>query len=344
MTAASRLEFGFMVPRESDFDDDGDPYPRIYEFCQRAEELGFDFCTFTHHRFSPERPFLSAPLVTMAAIAARTSRLQLVTTVLVLPLYHPLDVAEAVAQIDHVSAGRVVLGVGAGYRRYEADAVGVPFEQRVSRLTESIEILRAAWTRDSISFHGRHFDFDDVTVVPKPRRQPHPPIWIGALEQRPVVRAGRIADGWIAPSLQTIETLAARAVLYRDAARDAGRVPVICLERDVVVGADGEAARDAWMRRNRPLLEYYRDQGASLPDAPVGVGADGLSALAAGCAVAGTPDDCIGALAHARDVMGCDYVQLMNLGGGPGYGHRGNYASELAALELFGREVLPAFR
>ena len=345
MATTPKLKFGFMVPRESDFDDDRDAYARIYAYCERAEELGFDFCTFTHHRFSPERPFLSSPLVTMAAIAARTTRLQLVTTVLVLPLYHPLDVAEAAAQVDHISGGRVVLGVGAGYRRYEADAVGVPFDHRVSRMTESIEILRAAWTSDSISYHGRHFDFDDVTVVPKPRQQPHPPIWIGALEAKPVVRAGRIADGWIAPSLQTIETLATRAALYRDSARTAGRAPVICLERDVVVAADGEVARDAWMRRNQPLLEYYRDQGASLPDVRDDAGDDdGLSALAEGCAVAGTPDDCVRALTRARDAIGCEFVQLMNLGQGPGYGHRGNYATELAALELFGREVLPAFR
>jgi probable F420-dependent oxidoreductase len=345
MTTNAPLKFGFMVPRESDFDDDRDPYARIYAYCERAEALGFDFCTFTHHRFSPERPFLSSPLVTMAAIAARTTRLQLVTTVLVLPLYHPLDVAEAVAQIDHISNGRVVLGVGAGYRRYEADAVGVPFDQRVTRMTESIEILRAAWTRDSISYHGRHFDFDDVTVVPKPRQHPHPPIWIGALEPKPVVRAGRIADGWIAPSLQTIETLATRAALYREAAETAGRPPVICLERDVVVGIDGDAARDAWMRRNRPLLEYYRDQGASLPDVPDDASGDGgLHALAEGCAVAGTPDECIRTLMHARDMMGCEFVQLMNVGAGPGYGHRGNFAGELEALELFGRHVLPAFR
>jgi probable F420-dependent oxidoreductase len=345
MATATTLKFGFMVPRESDFDDDRDPYPRIYEYCARAEDLGFDFCTFTHHRFSAERPFLSSPLVTMAAIAARTTRLELVTTVLVLPLYHPLDVAEAVAQLDHISGGRVVLGVGAGYRRYEADAVGVPFDRRVSRMTESIEILRAAWTRDSISFHGAHFDFDDVTVVPKPHRRPHPPIWIGALEAKPVVRAGRIADGWIAPSLQTIGTLVSRASQYRDAARGAGRTPVICLERDVVVATDREAARAAWMQRNRPLLDYYRHQGASLPDIAEQVGADdGLPALAEGCAVAGTPDDCVRAITHARDVMGCEYLQLMNLGAGPGYGHPGNYVTELAALELFGAHVLPAFR
>ena len=241
-TSGVPMKLGIMVPRESDFDDGTDPYPRIYAYCERAEELGFDFCTFTHHRFSPERPYLSSPLVMMSAIAARTSTLRLVTTVFVLPLYHPLDVAEAIGQLDHISGGRVVLGVGAGYRQYEADAVGVPFHQRVSRMTESIEILRAAWTQDTISFHGKHFDFDDVCVVPKPRQRPHPPIWIGALEPKPVARAGRIADGWIAPSLQTLDTLSSRAALYRDTARDAGRAPVICLERDVVVATDGEAA------------------------------------------------------------------------------------------------------
>ena len=339
------MKFGIMVPRESDFADEDDPYSRMYAYCERAEELGFDFCTFTHHRFSPERPYLSSPFVMMSAIAARTSTLQLVTTVFVLPLYHPLDVAEAVGQLDHVSGGRVVLGVGAGYRQYEADAVGVPFHQRVSRMAESIEILRAAWTQDSISFHGKHFDFDDVTVVPKPRQHPHPPIWIGALEAKPVARAGRIADGWIAPSLQTIDTLSTRAALYRDAARGAGRTPVICLERDVVVGRDGNLARDAWMQRNLPLLQYYRSKGASLPDFPEGASEDdGFATIAKGCAVAGTPDDCIATIMHARDVIGCEYLQLMNLGAGPGTGHRGNYATELAALELFGRHVLPAFR
>src|SRR4029079_2118743 len=136
--------------------------------------------------------------------------------------------------------------------------------------TESIEILRAAWTQESISFHGKPFDFDDVTVVPQPRPQPHPPIVNGCTDAKPVARAGRIADGWIAPSLQTLGTLSTRAALYRDEALGAGRSPVICLERDVVVATDGEPARAAWKRRNLPLLEYYRSQGASLPDFPEG--------------------------------------------------------------------------
>jgi probable F420-dependent oxidoreductase len=332
-----------MVPRESDFDDRKDPYPRIYEMCRRAEELGFDFGTFTHHRFSPERPHLSSPFVIMSGIAAQTSTLRLVTTVFVLPLSHPLEVAETVAQLDHLSGGRVVLGVGSGYREYEAAAVEVPFHKRISRMTESIEILRAAWTDERISHHGQHFNFDDVAVVPKPVQQPHPPIWIGALEKKPVVRAGRIADGWIAPFLQTIDTLAPRAEAYRASAAEHGRSSVICLERDVAVAPTREAAREAWMRRNLPLANYYRSHGAPLPDWP-DVDDPTFDEAGSGRAIAGTPDEVIEELQWCRDLLGCEYVSLMNMGIGPTFGHPGSYEHERDALELFGREVIPAFR
>jgi probable F420-dependent oxidoreductase len=339
------MKLGFMVPRESDFSDDDDPYERIYEYCARAEELGFDFATFTHHRFSEERPFLSSPLTMMAAVAARTNRLQLVTTVFVLPLYHPLDVAEQVTQLDHISGGRVVLGVGAGYRQYEADAVGVDFTRRVSRLTESIEVLHRVWSEPKVTHHGEHFSFDDVAVVPRPVQHGGPPIWIGALEEKPVERAGRIADGWIAPSLQSLGTLEAKADLYREAAAGAGRTPVICLERDVAVHADGAVAREAWLRRNLPLLEYYRSQGASLPDFPEGAtDEERFDVVGRDVAVAGTPEECVRELRRSQEVIGCEYVQLMNLGLGAGMGHEGNYGHELEALELFGRTVLPELR
>ncbi|HEY2301630.1 MAG TPA: LLM class flavin-dependent oxidoreductase [Acidimicrobiales bacterium] len=338
------MKFGFMVPRESDFGDGGDPYPRIYDLCQRAEELGFDFGTFTHHRFSPERPFLSDPFVLMAAVAARTSRLRLATTVLVLPLYHPLDVAETVASLDHVSGGRVILGVGAGYRPYEAEAVEVPYHRRVSRMTEAVAVLREAWTTDTASFAGEHFNFSDVAVLPKPVQVPHPPIWMGALAPRSIERAGLIGDGWIAPFLQTLEALGPEAARYREAAAASGRPAVICLERDAAVSVDGGQARDAWLSRNLALWQYYAGHGASgLDDPDATAGRTGFDAFAPGRAVAGTPEDCIEQLVVCRDSLGCEYVQLMNLGTGPSFGHPGSYESQRRALELFGREVLPAF-
>ena len=335
------MKFGFMVPRESDFADSADPYERIYDMCRLAEDLGYDFATFTHHRFSAERPHLSSPSVLMSAIAARTTRLKLVTTIFILPLYHPLEVAEWVASLDNVSHGRVILGVGSGYREYEAEAVGVPFRRRISRMTESIEILQRAWTEGVFSFQGEHFSFDNVDVFPKPTQQPRPPVWVGALEQKPVQRAGRIADGWIAPYLQSLQTLRGRADEYRSAARAAGRSATICLERDVAIDRDAAKAQDAWLARNRELIDYFRAQGAALPD--LDPHDRSFAGIAPGRAVAGTPDDCIRALKECEDVLDCEYLSLMNTGLGPGYGHRGNYAPELSGLRLFGEKVLPAF-
>ena len=337
------MKFGFMVPRESDFDDGGDPYPRIYEYCQRAEELGFDFATFTHHRFTPDRPYLSSPFVIMSAVAAQTQRLELMTTIFILPLYHPLDVAESAAALDLLSGGRLVLGVGAGYREYEARAVGVDYRSRVSRMVESIDVLQRAWSEEKISHDGTHFSFEDVEVLPRPARAGGPPIWIGAMADVAVERAGRIADGWIAPSLQTLDTVADKAGLYRETAAVAGRRATLCLERDAVIGTDRELAQQAWLDRNLAMLEHYQGQGAVMPE-DGGTGGRSFDSVGAGRAVAGTPDDCIEQLQRAQEATDCEYVQLMNLGAGPGYAHRGNYASELDALELFGREVLPAFR
>jgi probable F420-dependent oxidoreductase len=334
------VKLGFMVPRETDFIEGQDPYERIYEMCQEAETLGFDFATFTHHRFSPDRPHISQPFVLMSAIAARTKRLKLITTIFILPLYHPLEVAEMVASLDQVSSGRVVLGVGAGYRQYEADAVELPYEQRISRMTESIHVLREAWTKERASFHGRHYNFDDVAVVPKPVQQPRPPIWIGAMEPKPIARAAEIADGWIAPSLQTMPVLQERSARYRELAAAAGNTATICLERDVAVGPDRAAAKQSWITRNEAYIQHFRDHGAPvLPDAERAA----TASIDDGLAVSGTPEDCVRELERYRDVIGCEYLSTMNLGTGRGYGNAGNYDDELAAMRLFGAEVLPAF-
>jgi probable F420-dependent oxidoreductase len=334
------MKFGFMVPRETDFGDGEDPYERIYEMCQEAEDLGFDFATFTHHRFSPDRPHISSPFVLMSAIAARTKRLRLVTTIFILPLYHPLDIAETAASLDVLSGGRVVLGVGAGYRPYEAEAVELPYAKRVSRMVEGIEVLRRAWAPEPASFDGEHFHFKEVPVVPKPVQPGGPPIWIGAMEPKPIARAAAIADGWIAPSLQPMSVLTERAATYRELAAS-GPNSTICLERDVAVAADRRTADEAWVRRNQAYIEHFRGHGGV--DLP-GESATSAGSIRDGLAVSGTPDECIRELQRYRDAIGCEYVSTMNLGTGPGYGNAGNYSAELAALRLFGTEVLPAFR
>ncbi len=147
----------------------------------------------SEHHFS-EDGYCSSPLALTAAIAARTRRAAVGTNILVLPLQHPLRVAEDAAVIDLISGGRMVLGVGAGYRDAEFTAFGVPLEQRFARMREGIELIRQAWGGGELRHDEGHFPVSGVRVTPPPARPGGPPIWLGARTEASTRRAGRIAD------------------------------------------------------------------------------------------------------------------------------------------------------
>src|ERR671932_2309399 len=147
--------------------------PTIQE-CERAEADGFDSVWLGEHHNSPV--LYPTPLVGLAAIAARTHRVRLGTGVLLLPLYHPVAVAEEGAMLDLISAGRLILGVGAGYAPEEFAAFGLSIKERGSRLEEAAALLHRLWTEEHVSHHGRHFHVADVTVGPRPVQRPRPPI------------------------------------------------------------------------------------------------------------------------------------------------------------------------
>jgi len=205
------------------------PFDRCYEWCERAEALGFDYAVVPHHRFTPG--YEASPWVALAALAARTSRIRLGTGVFILPLDHPLDVAEEVATLDVISGGRAFLGAGLGYRRYEWDALGLPYERRASRMEECLAVVQAAWERESFSFHGAHFDFDDIAVLPRPFQRPRPPIWLGANSGAAVARASRLADGWLVGFGDRLDALAPRVDAFRHASQEAGRRGEVSLLR-----------------------------------------------------------------------------------------------------------------
>src|SRR4029079_12005811 len=122
---------------------------------QRAEPVGFDSCFFGEHHQDRDG-FLPSPLIVATAVAARTSRLKVRTSVILLPPHHPVRVAEDVITLDLVSKGRVILGVGIGYQPADFRAFSVPMEDRAGRFEESIEILRLCWAGDKFSFRGKH--------------------------------------------------------------------------------------------------------------------------------------------------------------------------------------------
>ncbi|HEX2171040.1 MAG TPA: LLM class flavin-dependent oxidoreductase, partial [Dehalococcoidia bacterium] len=153
---------------------------------QAAERYDFDGAFLTEHHQDPSG-YLPAPLITAAAVAAKTERITIGTAVLLLPLYHPVQVAEQAAVVDLISNGRLILGVGLGYQPEDFQTFGVPIEQRVSHFEEGIQILRGAWAQDNFSFSGRRFRVDDLSLSPKPVQQPAP-IWIGASSNPAVER------------------------------------------------------------------------------------------------------------------------------------------------------------
>jgi alkanesulfonate monooxygenase SsuD/methylene tetrahydromethanopterin reductase-like flavin-dependent oxidoreductase (luciferase family) len=281
------MRFGFLLPRLIDRDA-RDPFGETKRICRLAESLGYDFVVVGQHHFTPG--YVSAPFTVLGAIAAVTERLRLCTGILILPLHHPLTVAEQVAQLDEVSGGRAVLGVGMGYRRYEFDALGVPYDERVARMESALQLLPKAWAGD---------DPDVPQVVPAPLQVPHPPIWVGARGEKPVARAARLADGWMTGLSQPVDEMKPLAEAFLSLPQPTGRRRDICLMRHLGIGESRQHVERGWLE---PALQFYVDYwdaGARAdkdPDivarAKAGTKVT-LEEFAHNRAIAGTPDECL---------------------------------------------------
>jgi alkanesulfonate monooxygenase SsuD/methylene tetrahydromethanopterin reductase-like flavin-dependent oxidoreductase (luciferase family) len=145
-----------------------------------AEELGLDVMWLAELHFEPRRSLLSAPLSIASAIAARTSRIKIGIAVQVLPLCHPLRLAEEAATVDQLSHGRLIFGVGRSGVAQTYEAYGVSYAESQARFREILEVIERAWTEPSFSYEGTYHRFNNVMVVPKPYQKPTPPIRIAA--------------------------------------------------------------------------------------------------------------------------------------------------------------------
>src|SRR5438094_5207088 len=161
---------------------------------QLAESCGFDSCFFGEHHQDTDG-FLPSPLIVATAVAARTRTLRVGTSVILLPLHHPVHLAEDAITLDLVSRGRLVIGVGIGYQPADFRAFSVPMDERLALFEESVEILRLCWAGEPFSFRGKHYTLDDVQIRPQPYQAPGPPLWLGASVPAAARRAGRLAAG-----------------------------------------------------------------------------------------------------------------------------------------------------
>ena len=169
---------------------------------QLAETLGYHFVMISDHvAMTPDvvarypAPFYD-PFVTLGWLARATRRVELGTTVVILPYRHPLLTARLGANVDRLSGGRFILGVGVGWARQEFEALGVPFERRGAISNDYLAAIKTAWTTDPASYTGPHVSFRDVRTGPRPVRSPHPPIWVGGASDAAMRRAVRFGDAW----------------------------------------------------------------------------------------------------------------------------------------------------
>lgn len=168
-----------------------------------ADRLGFAHVACSDHAIVPRSyaPAMGATwydaISTLAYVGGRTSRVELLTHVLVLPYHQPLVLAKSLATLDAMTRGRLLVGVGSGHLKPEFKILHVPFEERGAITDEYIDILRTLWTAAEPSFDGKYFSFRDLIVEPRPHRRPHPPIWVGGNVRRAVRRAVERGDGWV---------------------------------------------------------------------------------------------------------------------------------------------------
>jgi len=257
------IKFGIMVMPQHPLTDS--PVKRFHETVELthlAHKAGFDSIACGQHFLSPPYQNLqSIPL--LARLAADSGPMEIILSVLLLPLYSPVEVAENVATLDVISEGRVVLGVGLGYRDIEYEAFNTSRRERTSRFMEALELIRRLWTEEEVTFEGRHFHLKGAVCTIRPVQKPHPPIWIAANNDEAIVRAGRLGCAWFLNPHATLTTLERQIKLYQEALAGAGRS--MPSELPIIKEMHIAKTREEAIRVARPYLEgkyqAYADWG-----------------------------------------------------------------------------------
>jgi probable F420-dependent oxidoreductase len=263
----------------------------VTRLARLAEAAGFDSVIAVDHVVYPDTytstyPYAASgrlpgdrtvslpdPLIWMATAIAVTTRLRFMTGVIILPLRHPLVLAKQVATLDHMSGGRVELGIGVGWLKEEFEALGIPFEKRGKRSDEYVAAMRALWAKDGASFSGEFVNFHEVSSNPKPVRG-SVPIVIGGHSQAAAKRAGRLGNGFF-PSIGSQVDTFPLFDLVRHTAQASGRDPKAiemmagCPDALPKSGKDPKAAVEE--RRRRGIDRIILPVHAFLPDLEVGL-------------------------------------------------------------------------
>ena len=259
----------------------------ILRIVDAAQEEGMTYVAIGQHFLYGDLRWLQ-PVPLLARLAAHVEpNVKLATQIMIGPLYHPVMLAEEIATLDIVTEGRLVFGIGLGYRPEEFDYFGVPYTESGKRLDETLEIVKRLWTEDEVSHHGRFWQLDEVRPHLRPVQEPHPKIWVGAHAAAGVRRAGRFGDAYACPPETPLHEVAERYDIVAEAfaKRNKPFGPQPLRRNTMIAETDVEAAEE-YARVAQGRYISYTERGLDVMDAEE-LRRDFLKAVA-GHAVVGT--------------------------------------------------------
>ena len=328
-------------------------FDSAFEQVDAAERWGLDVMWLAELHAAPTRSVLAAPLTLAAAIAARTKRIKIGTAVQVLPLCHPMRLAEEVATVDQISRGRLIFGVGrSGFpRTYEA--YGVPYAESQERFAETLEIIKRAWADEPLEYSGKYFNFNGIPVMPKPYRPEGPEIRIAINSADSFPAAGKQGlPVFGAVRLGTLSELGPNLRIYREAWKAAGHPGhgKVYLRLPLYIAETREAAR---AEPEESVMHFYRWLGGQLEASASRSGARAIEQRAERGArlqaisyddalrdkvVVGTPDMVVDRLIQLREELGLDGI-LAEMNCGSLIPHE----RVMTSLRLLCEKVMPHF-
>ena len=244
-----------------------DAFQEAFEEIDLAEELGLDTVWLGEMHFNPNRSVLSAPIIVATSIATRTKRLRTGMAVQVLPLIHPLRIAEETATVDQLSEGRFELGVGRSGNVRAYDIMGIDYGESKERFQEALDIILQAWSGETFSYEGKYNTITNATLSPVPYQKPHPKVRIAASSEDSFGRIGRLGQPiFLGLRTMDVEELKTNLQEYKDEWRAAGhpgdggdinvRVPVYIAPSEAEAIEEPRDSIEAFFRRQRELFEY----------------------------------------------------------------------------------------
>ena len=311
------------------------------QICQ-AESLGFDTVMLAERHFQHADLLFPSPLAFGAAVAARTSVIRIATAARILPLAHPIHIAEDAATLDVLSNGRLEFGATrASLDERTHDVFRSPLDESRARFEEALEIIHRAWTCESFSYDGKYYQIPQVSVSPKPLQKPHPPVYVVAVSPQTVAFAGRSGHCVHLPATRTLGELQETSKYYWEYRHQAGyngTPGALSVNRFIYV-ADND--RDARRHVEAPFLQFIDRHAPDLKAAlqgRYGTGSLDYGRLVNDFCIFGSPETVTSRLRELRQRLGVNYVlcslNLITL----------DHNLCLRSMQAMGREVMPALR